>query len=30
MLILDWMSVYATLIMRVNLTPYPDFANQKR
>ena len=29
-LILDSMSVYATLIMRMNLTPYPNFANQKR
>ena len=24
-LILDWMSLYATLIMQVNLTPYPNF-----
>ena len=28
-LILDWMSVYATLIMRMNLTPYPNFCKSE-
>ena len=28
-LILDWMSVYATLIMRMNLTPYPIFCKSE-